>query len=1096
MAATLFTLLSDFAAGASSKLKLAGAGEPEDQLRAPLEKFFQTAGKMFGMTVLCEGEFHIRDIGRPDYAIYANGVLSGYIEIKKPGKGADPDRYRRHDKKQWESFRALPNILYTDGNEWALYQNGQRRGDIIRLYGDIVELGKKAVREGDAVALEPIVRDFLTWEPVVPRDARSLAKLLAPLCGLLRDEVAAFLKKEGSPFSLLYSEWKTTLFPGQSAQRFADAYAQTVTFSLLLANAEGGNVLDLRDAEKALAAGHALLAKALKIFTDNLHACELPVSLAILQRIVGAIPPSGVKATDKDPWLYFYEDFLAVYDPRLRKDSGSYYTPVEAVQAMTRLTAHILVERMEKPHGFAAPDVMTLDPAAGTGTFLLSIIAETLTPLAEKMGPGAAASYADTLAKHLYGFELQVGPYAVAQLRLTRALKEFGALLPADGPQVYLTDTLESPDSTPQFPSLLSRELSEQHKKALTVKKDTHILVCIGNPPYDRHEAAVGTNRKETGGWVRWGNEDVDGAFRAETALLESFAAPVRQAGHGTQLKNLYNQYVYFWRWALWKVFEQEKGSPGIVTFITASSFLEGPAFAGMRAAMRRLCHEVFIIDLGGEGRGSRKEENIFNIQTPVCITLAVRHGKKDESTAGVVHYTRIEGNRKKKLGELRNIQDISSLHWQKCPAGWEANFTLKMLGEYFSFPLLMDIFPWQQSGVQFKRTWPISPDVITLKERWNELLLTNNRRLAFKETRDRKIDSQYKKFLGIDDIPIGMLPKSQSNPNPIIRHYGYRSFDSQYCFCDNRLCDYLRDVLWATHSPKQIYFATLSTTKLSRGPALTLSANVPDLDYFRGSYGAKNILPLYRDVAGTEPNILPSLLDFLETVYKHPVTPGDLAAYVYAVLAHNAFTEKFHLELASREIRVPLTKDAELFLRAVELGRRLIWLHSYGERMARNGVKKGDIPVGSAKCLKAVSGAPEEYPETFSYNESARTLMVGTGEFAPVSPAVYHFEVSGLKVVQSWLNYRMKEKSGRKSSPLDDIRPLRWTAEYTEGLLRLLWVLEATLDTYPAQKALLDEILAGDMFTADELPPAPEASRKAPGIKKTVRVVQKSLLS
>lgn len=1097
----LFAPLSAFATDVSDKLKLPGTGEPEEQLRAPLERCIEAIGKRFGMQVVCQGEFHIKDIGRPDYAIYCNGALCGYIEIKQPGKGANPARYHGHDKKQWESFRALPNILYTDGNEWALYQNGERTGSIIRFCGDIASDGKKAVCPGDAAALEPLIREFLTWNPVVPRDAKSLARLIAPLCRLLREEVTVFLKDANSPFCLLYSEWQTTLFPGQSPERFADAYAQTVTFSLLLANAEGGNVLDLRNAEAALSTGHILLAKALKIFTDNLNPQELPVSLAVLQRIVAAIPPAGFKANDKDPWLYFYEDFLAEYDPKLRKDSGSYYTPVEAVQAMTRLTEDILVQRMGKTHGFAAPDVMTLDPAAGTGTFLLSIIAETLYPVAETMGAGAVAGYADTLARQLHGFELQVGPYAVAQLRLSRALMEYGAHLPSDGPHIYLTDTLESPDITPQFPSLLSRELSEQHKKAIAIKKHMPILVCIGNPPYDRHEAADGRNRKETGGWVRWGDEDNEGKYHAELSLLDSFAAPVRQAGQGGQLKNLYNLYVYFWRWALWKVFEQKGDSQGIVSFITASSFLEGPAFAGMREALRRLCHEVWIIDIGGEGRGSRKEENIFNIQTPVCITLAVRYGGKEKAEAAKIHYTRITGSRTEKLSSLKNIAGFGSLRWHNCPTGWQDNLTPAGKGDYFSFPLLTDIFPWQQSGVKAGRTWVIGPDKDVLDRRWRKIFQKDDAERRGELFKDAPPSTGGRK---IWDSPSGLFSESRlkaiGEPGDCtyekIIAYGYRSFDRQYILADARCIDRPGPALWLTHSEKQIYFAALSTTDLGNGPAITLSEAIPDLHYFRGSFGAKDILPLYRDAAASQPNILPGLLDLLGQSYGISVSADDFAAYVYAILAHNAFTKKFHGELASREIRVPLTKDAELFLRAVTVGKRLIWLHSYGERMLPDGKAKGIIPPGKAKCVKAVSGDPDGYPESFSYNENTATLFVGNGEFAPVSPDVYLFEVSGLNVVQSWLKYRMKEKSGRKSSPLDGIRPQRWTSEYTERLLRLLWVLEATLAEYPSQRTLLEEILAGELITAGELPAVPIHARNAPSVRKTVRAQQNSLLS
>ena len=120
----------------------------------------------------------------------------------------------------------------------------------------------------------------------------------------------------------------------------------------------------------------------------------------------------------------------------------------------------------------------------------------------------------------------------------------------------------------------------------------------------------------------------------------------------------------------------------------------------------------------------------------------------------------------------------------------------------------------------------------------------------------------------------------------------------------------------------------------------------------------------------------------------------------------------------------------------------------------------------------------------------------MGQGVFSPVSPEVYDFEVSGLKVVQSWLSYRMKRRSGRKSSPLDDVRPHCWTAEYTAELLRLLWILEATLAEYPKQKELLDEILDGELFAAADLPDVPEEVRKAPKSRsRAPRMVQTSLL-
>jgi len=222
-------------------------------------------------------------------------------------------------------------------------------------------------------------------------------------------------------------------------------------------------------------------------------------------------------------------------------------------------------------------------------------------------------------------------------------------------------------------------------------------------------------------------------------------------------------------------------------------------------------------------------------------------------------------------------------------------------------------------------------------------------------------------------------------------------------------------------------------------------------------------------------------------------VTPEDFLAYVYGALAQPAFTARFRKELETRELRVPITKEAALFQKVSASGRRLLWLHTYGEAggMAFQGMIHGQdaratsVPSGAAKCTKAVPGHADGYPEDFDYNETTRTLRVGEGEFVPVAPEVFAFEVSGLKVVQSWLKYRMKKGAGKKSSPLDDIRPERWTSQFTTELLELLWVLEATVEGYPEQAQLLEAVIEGDCFQADELPAVPEEMRKPPAARK-----------
>ena len=107
--------------------------------------------------------------------------------------------------------------------------------------------------------------------------------------------------------------------------------------------------------------------------------------------------------------------------------------------------------------------------------------------------------------------------------------------------------------------------------------------------------------------------------------------------------------------------------------------------------------------------------------------------------------------------------------------------------------------------------------------------------------------------------------------------------------------------------------------------------------------------------------------------------------------------------------------------------------------------------------------------------------IRVDSGEFGPVSSDVWNYEVSGLKVVQSWLGYRMLKRKGKKSSPLDEITPTEWGSEYTSEFLRLLNLLTRTLEIHPRQTELLNAVVAGPLLTANALGPVPPQWRIAP---------------
>lgn len=159
-----------------------GGGEPEDLLRGPFEQLLADLADDAGVAnVVLAGEHHLADDRvRPDYAVYVGGALVGFVELKAPGKGVDTARFTGHDRRQWERLACLPNVLYSDGQAFALYRDGERIGDVARFAGDVITAGADLAAAGDGLGSR--VEDFLRWHPVAPRRPRELARVAARLC--------------------------------------------------------------------------------------------------------------------------------------------------------------------------------------------------------------------------------------------------------------------------------------------------------------------------------------------------------------------------------------------------------------------------------------------------------------------------------------------------------------------------------------------------------------------------------------------------------------------------------------------------------------------------------------------------------------------------------------------------------------------------------------------------------------------------------------------------------------------------------------------------------------------------------------------------
>lgn len=555
---------------------------------------------------------------------------------------------------------------------------------------------------------------------------------------------------------------------------------------------------------------------------------------------------------------------------------------------------------------------------------------------------------------------------------------------------------------------------------------DAPAVICLGNPPYRRQPAHA-----------------------AARILLDGLT----EHTPGVHLKNLYNDYVYFWAWALRSVFEQRAGA-GVVCFVTGASYLRGAAFGGLRRRLRRLVDELWVIDLEGDPLAARKTHNVFPIRTPVAVALGVRGASPNRAAIAKVSYTRLAGSCEQKIAALERLRHLDDLAWR--PASPD-RFTPNTTARYERWPALTELFPWQLCGVQMKRTWPIGATPDVLRERWRQLLQLppDQRATSFGPTRDRDLDSTPPDLRESDTrlTPLRELPPDAACLEPV--RYAYRSFDRQWLLPDARLGDFMRPTLWRVagrrHAGRrQLFLTSMLTNVLGPGPAVVATSLVPDLDHFRGSFGARAVIPLWCDAAVARPNIDGAWLARLSGDYGFAVSPELLMAYCYALLATRRYVARFAEELRVPGPRVPITPGPGLFLEAASRGETLLAIHTYRQ-----------VTPGAARCLAPVGGA---YPADFAYQADRGTLRVGDGLFGPVTSAVWGYGVSGLQVVRSWLRRRMP-RTGR--SPLSAIHPEAWTPQLTTELLELLWLLEATLALEPSLDALLDEIVSGSVYDA-----------------------------
>lgn len=1069
-------------------------GEEEAQLTTPVSNLFCGIVAEEGLGTLILIRETRLDRTRPDFAaVLRQGTTTrhkGFIELKAPSVSVDASRWSGRNARQWEKMRDEAEIVIVcNGAEAQLYRDGEPLGLPASL----------PYANAETWQSEPLVQllsRFIELNPTPITDVAALSRRLAVRTADLRDRLLWLLEQPGDVGALAQGSlraWQQHVYSHAGERDFADGISQVIAYGMVLAvltvpetDGDHDGVITVAEARAAIRQSSPVLAAAFAPVIDRVPLADaLQVELGALETLISAVNATRVNASSDrrgDPWLFFYEDFLAVYDPVERKQAGVYYTPLDIVRAMTAMTDQLLVERFGRRLGFADNQVVTLDPATGTGTFPLAVIDKAIERATAARGAAGASQAAANLGNNLYAFELLPGPYSVAHLRLTQRLSRLsnGQVGAA---RVILTDTLESPLTTAAQYALFgdAETLAAEQTRARRIKLERRVTVVMGNPPYRRVERLA--EGRGSGGWV------VEGSVPGRSDNRSLFSDIYDVANQNTvfsHIANLYNLYVYFWRWSIWKAFEAHGDGPGIVSLITGASWLTGPGFMGLRQLVREICDEAWVLDLGGDNRGASPEENVFAIETPVAIVVLVRDAATDRTRPAAVHYRKVSGTAAEKLAAMRALASGDAPlagTWIDAPTGWRDPFVPTTGGsDWTSLPALTQIFPWQQPGCKFGRTWPIAPSAEVLERRWQRFssaARTEKPRLFMTGSSGRNIET------AVYGLPTLASTVSGTPARPIAR-YAYRSFDRQWAFNDPRMAKTESPSLWQSVSNRQIYLASLLTGHVSSGPGLTVAADVPDLHFFRGSYGGKDIIPLYRDAAAREPNITRGLPSVLGHQLGIPApSPEDIAAYVYALLSCNAYQVRFANALLTPGLRVPLTSDAELWRDAVAAGHQLIWLHTYAERFRDPSANRSaHVPlVEGIGWDEPVTRLPANTSE-IRYDENTLELMIADGRVSGLRPEVWRYEVSGMQVIAKWLGYRTARAAGRaasSTSALDQIREAAWQDDWNDELLDLVRILTLTVDRQSELATLLERVCTGPMILSDALPSPSRAETQPP---------------
>jgi N-6 DNA Methylase len=588
-------------------------------------------------------------------------------EIKDFLTAKDSEIYRHYLDRTSEE-QPVMYLLYPSSEEsgrvaFILPQEGGLKQRDIRIF----ELGSRELSTRlERFKIVPIAQNILCSVPLVERvfydpieTSKDLAKALATIAKRIEQIIPQVYRQEQKDGYLhkLLASFQDELLPflkleaeNDKDYSFADIYAQTVAYSLFTARVFSHlkwqkelqvdpkvkePLFDRASAWQQLPETNPFLRQLFKDISKQ-KAEDLGDGLITeIANIFGILRAAKMEAilsdfsqtgNRDDIIIHFYEPFLAAYNPKLKKNRGVYYTPESVVSYMVRSVDILLKDKFHKPLGLADPDVMILDPATGTGTFLLWIFqlveqrfkgtdgdVKSQQLIKERFGEMSWTQYVrDHLLPRVAGFELLMAPYAIAHLKLSLFLQESGYEFdPNQRLKVYLTNTLDNAPRKSEF--LFDEFIASEANEATSIKQDEPVMVVVGNPPYSGHS-------ENKGEWI--------------SNLLKDYYQVDGQPLGEKNSKWLQDDYVKFIRFSQWRI--QQTGM-GILAFITNHGYLDNPTFRGMRRSLDRTFDEMYIFDLHGNSTKKEvaadgsKDESVFDIKkVGVAIGLMVKLPSKE----------------------------------------------------------------------------------------------------------------------------------------------------------------------------------------------------------------------------------------------------------------------------------------------------------------------------------------------------------------------------------------------------------------------------------------------------------------------------------